>query len=67
MSIKYRVCTPSNYNDIVEEFDSFEEAKRVAKQGYGDVEVILYLVQDNRQLDISEDLQALRDTYVNNF
>ena len=67
MSIKYRVCTPSNYNDIVEEFDSFEEAKRAAKQGYGDVEVILYLVQDNRQLDISKELQTLKDLYVNNF
>jgi len=66
MSIKYRVCTPSNYNDIVEEFDSFEEAKRVAKQGYGDVEVILYLVQDNRQLDISKELQTFKDLYVTN-
>lgn len=66
MSIKYRVCTPSNYNDIVEEFDSFEEAKRVAKQGYGDVEVILYLVQDNQQLDISKELQTLKDLYVTN-
>lgn len=66
MSVKYRVCTPSNYNDIVEEFDSFEEAKRVAKQGYGDVEVILYLVQDNRQLDISKELQTLKDLYVIN-
>ena len=66
MSVKYRVCTPSNYNDIVEEFDSFEEAKRVAKQGYGDVEVILYLVRDNRQLDISKELQILKDLYVTN-
>lgn len=66
MSVKYRVCTPSNYNDIVEEFDSFEEAKRVAKQGYGDVEAILYLVQDNRQLDISKELQTLKDLYVTN-
>lgn len=66
MSVKYRVCIPSNYNDIVEEFDSFEEAKRVAKQGYGDVEAILYLVQDNRQLDISKELQTLKDLYVTN-
>ena len=66
MSVKYRVCTPSNYNDIVEEFDSFEEAKRVAKQGYGDVEVILYLVQNNQQLDISKELQTLKDLYVTN-
>lgn len=66
MSVKYRVYTPSNYNDLVEEFDSFEEAKRVAKQGYGDVEVVLYLVQDNRQLDISKELQTLKDLYVTN-
>ena len=66
MSVKYRVCTPSNHNDIVEEFDSFEEAKRVAKQGYGDVKVILHLVQDNRQLDISKELQTLKDLYVTN-
>lgn len=66
MSVKYRVCTPSNYNDIVEEFDSFEEAKRVAKQGYGDVEVVLYLVQNNQQLDISKELQTLKDLYVIN-
>lgn len=66
MSVKYRVSIPSNHNDIVETYDSFEAAKQAAKNGYGDVEVVLYLVLDNQQLDISEELQTLKDLYVTN-
>ena len=66
MSIKYQVSIPSNHNDTIETYDSFEAAKQAAKNGYGDVEVVLCLVQNNQQLDISEELQTLKDLYVTN-
>ena len=59
MSLKYRVTFPSNHNDYIETFTSFPEAVKAAKQGYGDVEVVLHVVLDNVVQDISTDLQQL--------
>lgn len=64
MSIKYRVTFPSNHNDYVETFTSFPEAVKAAKQGYGDVEVVLRVVLNNIVQDISADLQQLQKDHL---